>query len=552
MGSSLSRVRSVIRLLLDMKADFEAVEARLKRSPGLPSSPPSSATTEPFWMVPPAEVADYQPDNWPVDVDVVIIGSGITGTSVARALLDEHGSRLNILMLEARAACSGATGRNGGHVNPPLFHDYISLRKEFGQEVAAQTVRWRLSHLVALQRAAEAEHAVEHTQVRNVESVDVYYSQEALDKAKEGLNAWRQDMPEEARDVYCVEGEEARITFRLGPGALAVIATPGGAAHPYRLITTILAGLLERHSERFHLATHTPCTAIDAPTATSAYYTLHTPRGSVRATHIVHATNGWTAHLLPGFRTKIAPVRALMSAQRPGTGLAAPAKLQTPRDSPHSSQSTLAPSPTEPGGRAHVFWTGSMGYDYLTQLPTPGHELMFGGGFARAAHISMDEIGQMDDGGLDIGVATHVSGALPMYFGLQNWGQEGSDGDDEMEKSQWMEGRVKAMWTGIIAISVDGRPWVGRVPTKVSERSEPQASLAPQIRTSKEETMRTAPPGEWIAAGYTGEGMTNAWQAGRAVASLLLGKEPDELPLPMRVTERRWREAKLENLLDRM
>lgn len=328
-----------------------------------------------------------------------------------------------------------------------------------------------------------------------------------------------------------------------------MISTPGGAAHPYRLVTTILAGLLRRHPESFYLATHTPCTAIDAPTPTSGHYTLHTPRGLVRAAHIVHATNGWTAHLLPGFRTKIAPVRALMSAQRPGSGLTTPA----PSGASISSEKTLAPAPTEPGGRAHVFWTGTMGFDYLTQLPTPGNELMFGGGFARAARISMDEIGQMDDGGMDAGVATHVGGALPMYFGFQNWGKEGDVDEDVTGKSQWPEGRVKAMWTGIIAISVDGRPWVGRVPMKVSERAEPQASLTPPIQTTKEhlEVMFTAPPGEWLAAGYTGEGMTNAWQAGRSVASLLLGKEPEELPLPMRVTEKRWRDAKLENLLDR-
>lgn len=96
-------------------------------------------------------------------------------------------------------------------MNPPLFHDYLALRQEFGREVAVQTIRWRLSHLSALQCAAEPEDATEHSQVRVVESLDVYYSQEPLEKAKEGLAAWREDMPEESRHVYCVEGDEARI-----------------------------------------------------------------------------------------------------------------------------------------------------------------------------------------------------------------------------------------------------------------------------------------------------------------------------------------------------
>ena len=77
-----------------------------------------------------------------------------------------------------------------------------------------QTIRWRLSHLVALRHAAEAEDATEHSQVRVVESLDVYYSHETLEKAKEGLTAWREDMPEESRDVYCVEGAEVQTVRR--------------------------------------------------------------------------------------------------------------------------------------------------------------------------------------------------------------------------------------------------------------------------------------------------------------------------------------------------
>ena len=48
----------------------------------------------------------------PKEVDVVIIGSGITGTSAVRFLLeDERAKGLNVVMLEAREACWGATGR---------------------------------------------------------------------------------------------------------------------------------------------------------------------------------------------------------------------------------------------------------------------------------------------------------------------------------------------------------------------------------------------------------------------------------------------------------
>ena len=42
--------------------------------------------------------------------DVVVIGSGITGTSFAYNALSRQGT-LRVVMLEARDVCSGATGR---------------------------------------------------------------------------------------------------------------------------------------------------------------------------------------------------------------------------------------------------------------------------------------------------------------------------------------------------------------------------------------------------------------------------------------------------------
>ena len=52
-------------------------------------------------------------ETFPDDVDIVIIGSGLTGALIAYNLLSRPGPKPAILMLEARAAVSGATGRNG-------------------------------------------------------------------------------------------------------------------------------------------------------------------------------------------------------------------------------------------------------------------------------------------------------------------------------------------------------------------------------------------------------------------------------------------------------
>lgn len=77
---------------------------------------PVASPTVSYWQSPPHRLASYC-SEFPSAADVVIIGSGITGSSVARTLFEQSPS-LKIVILEARQLCSGATGRNGGHIKP--------------------------------------------------------------------------------------------------------------------------------------------------------------------------------------------------------------------------------------------------------------------------------------------------------------------------------------------------------------------------------------------------------------------------------------------------
>ena len=239
-------------------------------------------------------------------------------------------------------------------------------------------------------------------------------------------------------------------------------------------------------------------------------------------------------------RAKIVPTRGTMTAQRPGTSL---------------FQSTLN------GLRSFIFYHGSIGYDYLTQLPVGEHELMFGGGWHSAMDAALADIGISDDSQYSLPGASHLSGSLPLYFGIENWGKEKHAIPCEEDEVQWGEGRTKAQWSGILGFSADGLPWVGRLPTKVSGRTEPPTTSTPRVRFqySKDdptESVRrlTAAPGEWISAGYTGEGMVHAWMCGKALSHMILDSEDeikDWFPEIMRVTEKRWKRADPSDLLSR-
>jgi monoamine oxidase len=79
--------------------------------------------TQSYWQTPPHRLASYR-SPFPETADVVIIGSGITGVSIARNLL-ELAPSLTLVIIEARQLCSGATGRNGGHCKPGIAHSSL-------------------------------------------------------------------------------------------------------------------------------------------------------------------------------------------------------------------------------------------------------------------------------------------------------------------------------------------------------------------------------------------------------------------------------------------
>ncbi|KAI0825326.1 FAD dependent oxidoreductase [Trametes gibbosa] len=532
MGTVLSKAQIVVHALYGLRRTYDVLNKRLQLSPGLPIPNP----TLPFWTVPAAPVPT-EPTVLPEYADIVIIGSGITGTSVAYNILSRE-TRLKIVMLEAREICSGATGRNGGHINPPLYHDFEELKDKYGVQAAKSMIAFRRAHITELQRIATEEDIIKQSQCRETEHLDVFTCPKAFAAAKENLAKWRAAMPVESSSFVCHEREEAIERFHLSDGVLGCISNAGGAMHPYRFVTSLLSILHARHSERrvIDIITRTPCTTISCDS--HGLYIVTTPRGTLRARHVVHATNGWCSHLLPALRTKISPARGAMSAQRPGRALAAS---------------------TCDGGRSFVFYRGPVGYDYLTQLPAGEHELMFGGGWAQACDDGLPEIGIADDGSVNHASQSYLAGALPQFFGLRNWGAEAEagaaegSGEEGGGQVKWGSGRTKAQWSGILGISSDLVPWVGRIPEKLAGRS---ASPTHQSEEKMGVVVKAhlAPPGEWIAAGYSGEGMVHAWMSGKALAHMVLDRE-DEIqewfPDVLRVTEKRWKEANVENLIKR-
>lgn len=85
------------------------MEARGEVPPGFPREGPTVS----YWQDPPDEIANLRStEDLPPEADIVIVGSGVSGATIAYNLLSEQPGK-KIVLLEARQAASGASGRNG-------------------------------------------------------------------------------------------------------------------------------------------------------------------------------------------------------------------------------------------------------------------------------------------------------------------------------------------------------------------------------------------------------------------------------------------------------
>jgi glycine/D-amino acid oxidase-like deaminating enzyme len=256
-----------------------------------------------FWLDSvPGSLAPGPPLTEDIEADVAIAGAGLTGLWTAY-YLSRANPALRIVMCEREIAGFGASGRNGGWCSALFPASLAKLERMTGRDQA-----------IAMHRAMQATVA-EVGKVAAAESIDCHWAQGGtVQLARSPAQLARaQEEVAEARDYGFGDDDLTLLTVaeaRALAGADGVLGgtyTPHCAAiHPGRLAR----GLAEIVRQRgVALYEQTPVLRIRPGL-------LATPGGTVRARHVIRATEGYTSRL-PGLRRAIAPVYSLMIATAP-------------------------------------------------------------------------------------------------------------------------------------------------------------------------------------------------------------------------------------------
>lgn len=421
-------------------------------------------------------------------MDVVIIGSGMTGASVAYHLVrskNKNDNTQKICVLEGRELCSGATGRNGGFLHAHSFNQWWPLYEKYGFMTATKLCLLEKSGRKAIHNVSEKENFdcdIDY----NVKLAMLFPNNQGLKDKLGWFHLLRHNVLsmcgiqalDTAEDCSNVMNIKKSTSNSNNISSAIVIDSGCDTFYPAKFVYNIFQKLInETNQIRVH--THTMVKSVTEVTgkvgssssgdSSGSYknvvndetlYLVKTNRGDILSRNVVHATNGWIGGLLPNFRGIIQPVlNTVVSIENPPSSLLIDPNRRTGMD-------------LQPG---YHYWHSRMDGTIIL------------GGFRN--NRKDRGVGVWKDDHVDV---KDIQVAERLLHGLGFFKNENKENNEKVN--------IDLAWTGIIGWSMDGLPFVG-----------------PWYRDDKREES-----GEYVCAGFSGHGMTQTWLAGQVIAEMIM------------------------------
>jgi sarcosine oxidase subunit beta len=233
--------------------------------------------------------------------DVIVIGGGMTGCATAYYLAK---GGMDVALIEKRAICSGASGRNGGQViqvegRDELTKDLIEKKNSIGYhgKEMLDTLNDELGWDIEFRKTGGLDLAYSDDDERIIKKV-IEWQWEVGDKGVEYLSS------SEIQALYPVFGEELRG---------GKIRRDDGNANPFRITYGFALAAI-----RLGVSVFTYTTVREVVFEKSKAVGVRTDDGELFAKHgVVNATNAWTKDIMPEYPVVPCKILAFVTEQLP-------------------------------------------------------------------------------------------------------------------------------------------------------------------------------------------------------------------------------------------
>lgn len=256
-----------------------------------------------LWAATATSASPTPPLDESISTDVLVVGAGYTGLSAALHLAD-CGAR--VCVLDAHGPGWGASGRNGGQVNPTAKHDPDDLVRIYGAARAEPLIE-AISGSADLVFDLISRHAIDCDPVR-AGWLQVGYTEQAVEGMHARARQW------ERRGVRVEMLDRKAVSARVGTTAFAGGWLDGraGGIQPLAYVRG-----LARAAQAKGVSVHGSSPVVGLERQDGGWLATTAQGHRVRAQQVLLATNGYTDSLWQGLANTVLAANSFIVATKP-------------------------------------------------------------------------------------------------------------------------------------------------------------------------------------------------------------------------------------------